>query len=493
MTAASPPGTNAPGPHGAPQPDPASRDNGGMTPPDGTSDAPLRVAVVGSGPAGFYAAEHLLTDRGHSVRVDMFERLATPWGLVRSGVAPDHPKLKSVSRIYERTAGQPGFRLFANVELGSDLTHEDLAEHYHAVVYAVGAQTDRRSGIPGEDLPGSWAATDFVGWYNGHPDYRDLEFDLSCERAVVVGNGNVAMDVARMLVLTHDELAVTDVGDHALEVLAGHRITEIVVLGRRGPQQAAFTTPELRELGELSDADVIVDPAELEIDPECREEAPSSTAVRNLEVLRDYAGRTPEGRRRRIVLRFLTSPVEIHGTNRVEAVTVVRNQLVRTAEGTLRARATDRTETFGAGLLMRAIGYTGVPLPGVPFDTGRGVIPNHCGRVLSEGEVVPGVYVTGWIKRGPSGVIGTNKKCAQETVDALLEDADTGLLPEPRSDDAERFEAGLRGRKPQLLTYAGWEAIDRHERALGEAQGRPRVKLTRLEQQLQAAAGAGEG
>ncbi|TMD98417.1 MAG: NADP oxidoreductase [Chloroflexi bacterium] len=459
---------------------------------NGSSGGELRVAVVGSGPAGFYAAEHLLTDGEHRVRVDMFERLTTPWGLVRSGVAPDHPKLKSVSRIYERTATQPGFRMFGNVELGSDLTHADLAEHYHAVVYAVGAQTDRRSGIPGEDLPGSWAATDFVGWYNGHPDYRDLVFDLSCERAIVVGNGNVAMDVARMLCLTREELAVTDVGDHALEVLAEHRIREIVVLGRRGPEQAAFTTPELRELGELSDADVVVDPAELEIDPDCREQAPGQTAQRNLEVLREFSTRAPRGRRRRIVLRFLASPAEIHGAERVEAVTIVRNRLVQADDGSLRARATDRTETLEAGLVMRAIGYTGVPLPDVPFDTGRGVIPNRCGRVLDGGGEIPGVYVTGWIKRGPSGVIGTNKKCAQETVDALLEDADAGRLPAPRNDDADLFEARLRERQPQVVTYAGWEAIDRHEKALGEPQGRPRVKLTRTEELLRAAEGATE-
>jgi len=470
----------------------ASRDNGAMALSNGSSGGELRVAVVGSGPAGFYAAEHLLTDGEHRVRVDMFERLTTPWGLVRSGVAPDHPKLKSVSRIYERTATQPGFRMFGNVELGSDLTHADLAEHYHAVVYAVGAQTDRRSGIPGEDLPGSWAATDFVGWYNGHPDYRDLVFDLSCERAIVVGNGNVAMDVARMLCLTREELAVTDVGDHALEVLAEHRIREIVVLGRRGPEQAAFTTPELRELGELSDADVVVDPAELEIDPDCREQAPGQTAQRNLEVLREFSTRAPRGRRRRIVLRFLASPAEIHGAERVEAVTIVRNRLVQADDGSLRARATDRTETLEAGLVMRAIGYTGVPLPDVPFDTGRGVIPNRCGRVLDGGGEIPGVYVTGWIKRGPSGVIGTNKKCAQETVDALLEDADAGRLPAPRNDDADLFEARLRERQPQVVTYAGWEAIDRHEKALGEPQGRPRVKLTRTEELLRAAEGATE-
>ncbi len=459
-----------------------------MAPSSGTPDQPLRVAVVGSGPAGFYAAEHLLTDRAHHVRVDMFERLTTPWGLVRSGVAPDHPKLKSVSRIYERTAGQPGFRMFGNVELGSDLTHEDLAEHYHAVVYAVGAQTDKRSGIPGEDLPGSWAATDFVGWYNGHPDYRDLVFDLDCERAVVVGNGNVAMDVARMLCLTREELAVTDVGDHALEVLAEHRIREIVVLGRRGPEQAAFTTPELRELGELTDADVAVDPAELDLDADAARRSPSQTAQRNVEVLRDYAQRVSEGRRRRIALRFLVSPVEILGDTRVEALRLVRNRLVRAGDGSLRARATDVTETIACGLVFRAIGYSGVALPGVPFDTGRGVIPNECGRVVGAGGAIPGVYVTGWIKRGPSGVIGTNKKCAQETVDALLADADAGALPTPHEDDAARFEARLRERKPQLVTYAGWEAIDRHERALGEPQGRPRVKLTRLEEQLRVAA-----
>jgi len=462
---------------------------GRMPPSNGAGGAELRVAVVGSGPAGFYAAEHLLTDKDHRVRVDMFERLTTPWGLVRSGVAPDHPKLKSVSRIYERTATQPGFRMFGNVELGSDVTHEDLAEHYHAVVYAVGAQTDRRSGIPGEDLPGSWAATDFVGWYNGHPDYRDLVFDLSCERAVVIGNGNVAMDVARMLCLTRDELAVTDVSDHALEVLAEHRIREIVVLGRRGPEQAAFTTPELRELGELSDADVAVDPTDLEIDPESREQAPDQTAQRNLEVLRGYAARPSAGKRRRIVLRFLVSPVEIHGESRVESLTVVRNRLVRGDDGSLRARATDRTETIECGLVMRAIGYSGVPLPGVPFDTGRGVIPNSCGRVLGTGGEIPGVYVTGWIKRGPTGVIGTNKKCAQETVDALLEDADAGRLPAPSVDDAETFEARLRERQPRLVTYAGWEAIDRHEKALGEPRGRPRVKLTRTEDLLRVAAG----
>ena len=286
----------------------------------GTPDQPLRVAIVGSGPSGFYAAGHLLKCKSHpdlNVQVDVYDRLPTPWGLVRGGVAPDHPNIKAVSRVYEKTAAHPEFRFFGNVEYGRDITHDDLHARYHAVVYAVGAQTDRRMGIPGEDLPGSWAATEFVAWYNGHPDYRDLEFDLSGERAIVVGNGNVAADVARMLALTRDELAQTDVADHALGVLAESRIEEIVVLGRRGPAQAAFTNPELLELGAMTDADVVVDPRDVDMDAASRawleSEAASSTSRKNVEILSGYAGRELEGKRRRIVLRFLVSPLELLG------------------------------------------------------------------------------------------------------------------------------------------------------------------------------------
>ncbi len=470
-----------------------------------TDDTPIRIAVIGSGPAGFYAAGHLLKDPAERIEVDMLERLPTPWGLVRSGVAPDHPKIKSVTRIYEKTAAHPRFRYFGNITFGEHVSREDLLERYHAIVYATGSPSDRPLGIPGEELPGSHAATEFVGWYNGHPDHTHLEVDLlSAERAVVIGNGNVAIDVARMLVLAPAELAPTDTADHALEVLADSRVSEVVVVGRRGPAQAAFTNPELLELGELADADVIVDPVELERaltvhDAEAEQDA---TSRRNVEILRSYAAREPSGHRKRIVLRFLLSPVELHADEhgRLGTVEFVRNELVPGADGRLRAQATEERETIVAGLAFRAIGYRGIPLPGVPFDERSAVIPNDVGRVLDPDSraPLPGEYVVGWIKRGPSGVIGTNKKDAQETVDAMLADLSrssaNGAAPaapsshEPREPDAASVEALLRSRQPELVTYSGWESIDRHERGLGEPAGRPRVKLTRIEELLRVAA-----
>jgi ferredoxin--NADP+ reductase len=471
-----------------------------------TDESPIRIAVVGSGPAGFYAAGHLLKDPQGRIEVDMLERLPTPWGLVRSGVAPDHPKIKSVTRVYEKTAANPRFRYFGNVTFGVHVSREDLLAHYHAIVYATGSPSDRPLGIPGEELPGSHAATEFVGWYNGHPDHTDLEFDLlSAERAVVIGNGNVALDVARMLVLAPEELEPTDTADHALEVLAASRVCEVVIVGRRGPAQAAFTNPELLELGELADADVIVEEAELEralavADPDAEDDI---TCRRNVEILRDYASRPAKGHRKRIVLRFLLSPVAFladeHG--RLGAVELVRNELVPGPSGGLRAAATDARETIAAGLAFRAIGYRGIPLPDVPFDERSATIPNDGGRVLDAdtGAPAPGEYVVGWIKRGPSGVIGTNKKDAQETVDAMLADLapssnGAGAPGErhgahaPATPDAAAVEALLRSRQPELVTYSGWEAIDRRERALGEPAGRPRVKLTRIDELLQAAA-----
>jgi ferredoxin--NADP+ reductase len=471
-----------------------------------TDDLPIRIAVVGSGPAGFYAAGHLLKGSDEGFEVDMLERLPTPWGLVRSGVAPDHPKIKSVTRVYEKTASSPRFRYFGNVTFGVHVSREDLLAHYHAIVYATGSPSDRPLGIPGEELPGSHAATEFVGWYNGHPDHTDLEFDLlSAERAVVIGNGNVALDVARMLVLAPEELAPTDTADHALEVLARSRVCEVVIVGRRGPAQASFTNPELLELGELADADVIVDSDELDralaiADPDAEADI---TSRRNVEILRSYAATPPAGHRKRIVLRFLLSPVAFlpdeHG--RLGAVELVRNELVAAPAGGLRAVATEERETIPAGLAFRAIGYRGVPLPGVPFDERSAVIPNQAGRVLdpANGAPVPGEYVVGWIKRGPSGVIGTNKRDAQDTVDAMLADLSSlrgsdASSPArnsrhlPSTPDAAAVEALLRSRQPDLVTYAGWEAIDRHERALGEAAGRPRVKLTSIEELLRVAA-----
>jgi len=435
------------------------------------NDSPLRVAVVGSGPAGFYAAAALLGS-DLDIEVDLIERLPTPWGLVRLGVAPDHPNIKAVSRAFEKTAANPGFRFFGNVEVGRDVTHEELASLYDAVLYSVGAQTDRSLGIPGEGLPGSWAATEFVAWYNGHPDFQHLSFDLSGERAVVIGNGNVALDVARMLALTPAELAITDTTDAAIEAINDAGIREILVVGRRGPVQAAWTPVEVGELGELEGADVLVDLADLELDEASESElaAAPPTVRRNVEHLRDYAARTPAGKPRAIRLRFFSSPVAIVGDERVEGVELVRNELV---DG--RAVATEERENVPCGIVFRSVGYRGVALPGLPFDESTGTIPNTAGRVE------PGLYCAGWIKRGPSGVIGTNKKDATETVQLLLEDARAGKLP---LRDGGALEELLAARGVDAVLYTGWESIDATERAAGEPHGRPRVKLATWDELL---------
>jgi ferredoxin--NADP+ reductase len=420
----------------------------------------------------------------------MIERLPTPWGLVRLGVAPDHPKLKAVSRAFEKIALRPGFRFFGNVEVGRDVAHDELARLYDAVVYAVGAQTDRRLAIPGEDLPGSWSATEFVAWYNGHPDFQQLEFDLSGERAVVVGNGNVAIDVARMLSLTAEELAPTDTTDAAIEAIVASGIRDIVMLGRRGPAQAAFTPPELQELGELAGADVVVDPADLELDAASREalEHDRERARRNVEILREFAARPPAGKAKTLRLRFLVSPVAILGNGRVEAVEVVRNELVAGADGRIAAVPTGERELIPCSLVFRSVGYRGVGLPGVPFDEARGTIPNDDGRVLdAAGAPIAGLYCAGWIKRGPSGVIGTNKKDATETVEHLLEDARAGLLRPAEDPAPDALERLLLERGAAFVEYAGWESIDRSEKAAGEPHGRPRIKLASWDELLAAA------
>jgi ferredoxin/flavodoxin---NADP+ reductase len=460
----------------------------------GSASNPLRVAIVGSGPAGFYAADHLLRQEEVAVEVDVFDRLPTPFGLVRAGVAPDHPKIKSVIRVYEKTAAREGFRFFGNVEVGRHLSATELAERYHAVVYAYGTATDRHLGIPGEDLPGSHAATAFVAWYNAHPDFADHEFDLSCERAVVIGNGNVATDVARMLALTRDELEVTDTADHAVDPLADCGVREIVILGRRGPAQAAFTNPELRELGEMKDADVDVDRAEVELDDLSRAYLESDeadiTTRKNVEIFTEFSQRGPEGKRKRIALRFLRSPVEIQGDGRVERLVVARNELYRDEEGAIRARDTGERETIECGLVLRSIGYAGVGLEGVPFDERRGVIPNRGGRVteLGSDQQVHGHYAVGWIKRGPSGVIGTNKKDAQETVDGLVEDAKAGRVPSPPlAGERSAIVELLAERAPDAVSYEGWEAIDLAEQERGKPLGRPRVKFVRIDEMLDAA------
>ena len=446
----------------------------------------LRVAVVGSGPAGFYAAAALL-GADPPAEVDMFERLPTPWGLVRLGVAPDHPKLKTVSRAFERTAERPGFRFLGNVQVGRDISHAELVDLYDAIVYAVGAQSDRRLGIPGEDLPGSWSATELVAWYNGHPDFQEVQFDLDVERAVVIGNGNVALDVARMLALGRDDLAPTDATDASIEAIAGSSIRDIVVVGRRGPAQVAFTTPELQEMGELADADVVVDhPADLELDSEL-EAGLDTHARRNLEVLREFAARAPSGKPKRVRFLFYRSPVALHGDGRVEAVELVRNRLEPNERGVLRAVATDDREMLRCGIVFRSVGYRGIPLPEVPFDERRGTIRNDRGRVLNhEARPVAGVYCAGWIKRGPTGVIGTNKKDATETVELLLEDARGGRLPS-KDADAAAVDALLAARGVGVILYAGWTSIDELERSAGEPLGRPRVKLCTWDDLVEAA------
>jgi ferredoxin--NADP+ reductase len=455
-----------------------------------------RAAVIGAGPSGFYAADQLLKE---GIAVDLYDALPTPYGLVRAGVAPDHPKIKSVTRMYDKTAQHPDFRFFGGVELGADVTPEDLLERYHAVVYAVGTPTDNAIGIPGEDRPGSVAATEFVAWYNGHPSYADAAFDLSCERAVVIGNGNVAIDVARMLVLDPDELAGTDTADHAIEAFARASVTDVVILGRRGPAQAAFTNPELRELGDLARADVVVDAADLELDPASaawlESEDASPTVRRNVAMLREFASRRPAGKSHRVALRFSRSPVEVLGDRDgpVTGLRVVRNRLEPDPRGGVRAVATGEQEVIPCGLVIRSIGYRGRPLPGVPFDERRGLIRNEGGRVCEEdGTPRVGEYAVGWIKRGPSGVIGTNKKCAADTVAGLVEDVQRGRLTAPAARSGDAIEAWLRTRVPGLVTWRGWEAIDEYERGLGAPAGRPRVKLVRVPDML-AVAGQNTG
>jgi ferredoxin--NADP+ reductase len=383
--------------------------------------------------------------------------------------------------VYEKTAALDGFHFHGNVEVGEQITHADLMRHHHAVIYAHGASTDRRLGIPGEDLPGVVGATEFVSWYNGHPDAAELHFDLSGKRAVVVGNGNVALDVARMLVLPRAELEVTDTADYAIEGISSSSIEEVIVLGRRGPAQAAFTTPELRELGELTQADVIVDPDEAALDPGSAAwlENAHTTHKKNVEVIQDYAQRTPAGKPKRVILRFLRSPIEIRGdADGVAEIVVARNELKAAGDGSMRAARTDQTETIPCDLVLRSIGYRGTAVEGVPFADHVATLAHEGGRVVEQdGTAVPGVYATGWIKRGPSGVIGTNKKCAYETVDHVLEDAAAGKLPEPAEDGFERL---LAERGVERVDYAGWGRIDEYERARGEEQGRPRVKLTSI-------------
>lgn len=452
---------------------------------------PHYVAIVGAGPSGFFAAASLLrfadestAAGGADVRIDMIEMLPTPWGLVRSGVAPDHPKIKSVSRTFEKTATDPRFRFFGNVTVGQDISADDLAQRYDAVVYAVGTQSDRALGIPGEELSGSVAAVDFVGWYNAHPHFTEMTPDISSGRAVVIGNGNVAIDVARILVTDPDVLAATDIADHALDALHQRGVAEVVVAGRRGPLEGAFTTLELRELGELDGVDVVVDPADLEgITDEDATAAGKITAA-NIKVLRGYAEKTAAGEHRegnrRIVFRFRTSPIEITGTDRVDAIVLGHNELQTDDQGRMVARDSGTRETLSAQLVVRAVGYRGVAIPGLPFDDRSGTIPHENGRISGRDND----YVVGWIKRGPSGVIGTNKKDSQETVDTVIADLSVAHRREVEPDYPEALATWLTRCQPAVVTDDHWQLIDAHERGAGEPHGRPRVKLASVADML---------
>jgi ferredoxin--NADP+ reductase len=455
-----------------------------MTSKLGTADHPLRVAIIGSGPAGFYTADHLLKQSEVHVQVDMFDRLPTPFGLVRFGVAPDHQKIKSVTRVFDRIAKRETFRFFGDVEVGRDVSLTDLRQHFHQICFATGAETDRRMGIPGEDLMRSHAATEFVAWFNGHPDYRDHHFDLSAERVAVVGVGNVAVDVARVLCRTPDELAKTDIADHALEALSQSKVREVTMLGRRGPLQAAFTNPEVRELGELIGADINVSVEDARLDPLSQadlENSDDDTLRKKVEILQGFAQQSREGKGRLLTLRFLVSPTELIAGDDggVRAMGIVNNELISDG-GRMRPRATDRTEELPVDLVFRSVGYRGLPTEGLPFHEGWGVIPNESGRVTEAdtGRPMPGMYVSGWIKRGPTGVIGTNKKDGTESAGAMLEDVGSSSVLDPAHPDPSAIEALVRARRPDVVNYVDWGRLDALELSRGEAAGRPRVKFT---------------
>ena len=464
-----------------------------MTQEENNDKKQIRVAVIGSGPAGFYACEHLFKKDEYDFSIDMYDRLPTPHGLVRSGVAPDHQKIKSVTRVYDKIASNENFRFFGLVEYGKHIMMEDLKKHYHIVIFATGAQTDRQMNIPGEELMGSHTATEFVAWYNGHPDYRDYEFDLSQERVAIVGVGNVAVDVARILCRTEEELVQTDIADYALEALKKSKVKEVFLLGRRGPAQAAFTNPEVRELGNLQDAHAVTRSEEVELDEftkELLEKEEDRSAVKKIEILNSYSEDIEFEKSRKLHIRFLVSPVEILGDEegRVKALKLVKNELYKTEDGSLRPRATDEFEELSVGLVFRSIGYHGVALPEVPFHDKWGVIHNEKGRVLdpeTDGHV-QGIYSTGWIKRGPTGVIGTNKQDSGETVKCILEDIESGSLISPETPHPESVQDLIHKRQPDYFTYEDWLRLNELEISRGEKLGRPRLKYTSIEEMLDA-------
>lgn len=452
----------------------------------GTRKNPLRVAIIGSGPAGFYTVSNFLKHTDVHVEMDMFDRLPTPFGLVRAGVAPDHQKYKTVTRAYAKSAEQDNYRFYGNVEYGKDLSLDDLKQHYHQIIFCSGAPGDRNLNVPGEDLIGSHSATDFVAWYNGHPDYVNYDFNLQAESAAVVGVGNVAIDVARILLKTDNELKSTDMADHALAALRNSNVKTVYVLGRRGPAQAAYTAPEIKEMGELEDAYVTVMASEAELDPASRAEMEANgdkNVAKNVAVIEDFAGRTPDGKRKQLVIRFLVSPTELIGDDegRVSAIKIVKNEAYAAEDGSVKARATDQEEIIPVGLVFRSVGYRGAPLAEIPFNDSWGTIANEKGRIVDESNTaVTGLYTAGWIKRGPTGVIGTNKTCAQETVNMMVEDLKAGKILSPAKPSIDDAKLLVESRVADSISYSDWTKIDAIETSKGEAEGRPRVKFTQV-------------
>ena len=450
----------------------------------GSPDNPLRVAIVGSGPSGFYATEALIKS-GLNVKIDMLERLPAPYGLVRHGVAPDHAKLKQAIQLYDKIAEASEYTYLGNVTVGRDLAVEELKKTHHAIIFACGAESDRKLGVPGENLRGSHTATEFVGWYNGHPDYRDRTFDLSHEVAIIIGQGNVAADVSRILAKSIDELKHTDISDHALEVLASSKIRDIYVIGRRGPAQAKFTPKELREFGELAICDPVVNPDELVLNQASQQELEDKTNVASAKIyqlFKEFSHLQQSSKNRRCHFRFLLSPVELTGKDRLQGLVLEKNTLQGEAFNQA-ARGSGEKISLDAGILFRSIGYHGVPIAGVPFDGRKGIIPNTKGRITDPGAVFPQLYTAGWIKRGPSGIIGTNRADSVETVESLLQD-----LPALDTTSVKPGVAGLlpllKERNIHFVSFAEWKKIDRMEVERGKPAGKPREKFTRVEEML---------
>ncbi len=449
----------------------------------GTPERPLRVAIIGSGPSGFYAAEELL-NKQVKVKVDMFERLPAPFGLVRYGVAPDHPKIKNVIKVYEKTSANPAFSFFGNVLIGRDISLKELQSFYDAVLFTCGAQTDRKLGIPGEDLSGSYTATEFVAWYNGHPDYRNQQFDLNHEVAVIIGQGNVAMDVGRILCKTVEELKTTDMAQHALDLLAKSKIRKVYLIGRRGPAQAAFTPAEIKEFGELHDCDPVIDPVDLNLNPESKTELDdpnNAPKKKNFEIMQEYAARLAGNKSRKFIIQFFKGPKEIKGNGRVEKVVLEKNKLSGPA-GKQEANPTGQLEEIACGIFFRSVGYRGVPIAGVPFDDKKGIFPNINGRITQDGKPVTGLYASGWIKRGPSGVIGTNKPDSVATVESIL--ADMSSLTPCTTPDTQAVLKFLKSKNIKVVDFEAWKKIDAAEMERGKALGKPREKFVKVDEML---------